>query len=1178
MPSVQIDVEVLLILLLTAFVVGLPMAVFAQRLWVRYAESRQRRLHVHDTLVEHTAELTREKERLQQYVAELERAEEALRLSEEKYRALVEHANDVIVLAQDGRLKFANPRASEVLGYTAEELGARSFLDVVAPEDRELVLDRYQRRLAGEDVPSQYRFRVLSQQGRAHWVEINSAIVRWEGRPATLCFLRDITAQRRAETAVRVGESRLAAILDNTSAVVYVKDLEGRYTLINQRFAQLFDVDSQQIVGKSDFDVFPAEVAERFRVNDQKVVETGAPLEIEEVAPTADGPHTYLSNKFPLHDDEGRIVAVCGISTDITDRIRAERELRASEAKTRAIIDATPDMLFVVDRDGTLREYHADPQYFFGPPQQLVGARILDYFPAELGERFLAMIHQTLDTGQMQSFQPRLPTPLGVRHMESRVVVFDPDSVLFIVRDVTERRRAEDELQDAKAAAEAASRAKSRFLANMSHELRTPMNGIIGLTELALAADATPQQRRCLEGVIESAQFMLSLINTILDFSKIEAGRLDLDPVDFVLRDVLFETVNTLALRAHERQIELVCHVHPDVPDRLHGDSGRLRQLIYNLVGNALKFTHQGEVVVTAEVESLSAGDATLRFAVHDTGIGIAEEKQDLIFEAFQQADDSTSRQYGGTGLGLAICSQLVDLMQGRIWLESTPGKGSTFYFTSRFRVLPASESAGLAPPDACRGWRVLIVDDNASSRDSLDVTLRAWQLEPVAVENVAAAREALAAAEATQEHFAIVLLDATLPDTDGFRLAGELAAAHPQTAMVLLLTHTDEHLAASRRVDAGATYLLTKPIGTRDLVDVLRRIAEGGPSALGAPAASPADRTPAVVPLGRAAHPLRVLVAEDNPINRRVAVGLLEARGHRPYTVGNGLEALAALEQQRFDVVLMDLEMPELDGLEATARIRRQQGEASQVPIVAMTAHALPADRQRCLEAGMNAFLSKPVRSEELFRVVEQFAAVVPGGAAIADTAAVDETAAVGGTAAVDETAAVAETRTADATALPVETAVAEEAVAKEASVAEEAAAKEASVTEEAAADQPRGAGGVFDQEAALATVNGDRTLLREIVDLYLDETPGVRAQLLAAIEEGDLRTAASLAHKLKNSTGYLGARAAFDAAWQVELRSRGDDFSAARTALHTLDDALRRLDAELTQFRDRALTGVET
>jgi len=465
-------------------------------------------------LLKHTAELTREKQQLQSYLDEYRRAEEALRSSEEKYRALVEHANDAIVIAQDGVIHFANPKTESMLGYSFEELAKMPFLDIIAPEDQALVLERYTRRLSGEDVPSRYNFRVVARDGHKLWVEINSVITPWEGRPASLSFLRDIDHQIQAETALRASEERLQAILDNSPAVVYMKDVEGRYTLINQRYQELFHVTKEQVVGQTDFDIFPSEFADAMRANDRHVVRSRAPLQIEEQVPHEDGLHTYLSIKFPLHTPEGEVYAVCGFSTDITGRKQIETDLRASEAKNRAMLDATPDLLLIVDRDGTCLEARASREFGVAIPPGTIGAKVTEYFPHELAERLLAVIHRALSSGQLQTLELRLPTPDGLRHLESRVMVCGDNTVLFIVRDVTQRKREEAELKEAKLAAEEANRAKSRFLANMSHEIRTPMNAIIGMTELSLAADLGDEQRRLLSGVLESAEFMLSLIRS----------------------------------------------------------------------------------------------------------------------------------------------------------------------------------------------------------------------------------------------------------------------------------------------------------------------------------------------------------------------------------------------------------------------------------------------------------------------------------------------------------------------------------------------------------------------------------------------------------------------------------------------------------------------------------------
>ncbi len=562
-----------------------------------------------------------------------------------------------------------------------------------------------------------------------------------------------------------------------------------------------------------------------------------------------------------------------------------------------------------------------------------------------------------------------------------------------------ELENAVTELRTAKEAAEDSNCAKSEFLANMSHEVRTPMNGIIGMTELALDTQLTNEQHEYLEMVKTSADYLMAVINDILDFSKIEAGKMDLDPIDFNLRDHLDDTVNALALRAHSKGLELACHVLADVPDGLIGDPGRLRQILVNLIGNAIKFTAEGEVVMHVEKQSQENGEVCLHFAVSDTGIGIPTDKMDRLFKAFSQVDMSTTRKYGGTGLGLAISSQLVQMMNGKVWVESEDNKGSTFHFTARFGVSkdlsPRRSPAGLAK---IQGLSVLVVDDNATNCRILQELLSGWGLKPTIVQSGKEALTAMHNAHKEGEPFAMVLLDNMMPDMDGFTLAEQIRQ-HPELvgATLMMLSSGDRRENAARCHELGMEAYLTKPIRRAELLSTILTAAHAVPSKEVSATTSPHS-------IGRCQTSLRLLLTEDNLVNQRLAMRLLEKRGHSVVIVGNGREAVEILHQQSFDVVLMDVQMPEMDGFEATKLIRaRERDTGGHVPIVAMTAHAMKGDRERCLEVGMDGYISKPLNPTELFEAVESVAsssdeaAATPTRSRVGAVSAFDQDAALG-------------------------------------------------------------------------------------------------------------------------------------------------------------------------------------
>jgi two-component system sensor histidine kinase/response regulator len=534
------------------------------------------------------------------------------------------------------------------------------------------------------------------------------------------------------------------------------------------------------------------------------------------------------------------------------------------------------------------------------------------------------------------------------------------------------------ELAAATRVAEEASQAKSEFLANMSHEIRTPLNGVIGMTELALDTTLTPVQREYLTLVKSSGEALLSILNDILDFSKIEMRRLELESIPFSTRDHIAEVLKPLALRAEQKGLELICHVLPDVPHIAVGDPGRLRQVLVNLVGNAVKFTERGQILVQVQVESTDADATVIHYFVSDSGIGIPKAKQQAVFEPFRQADGSTTRRFGGTGLGLTISSTLVELMGGRIWLESAPHEGSTFHFTVRLGI---SEARPDAPAVDLTSLRVLIVDDNEVNRRVLHDLLLRWAMLPTAVDSGKEAMRALRDANAQHRPFALVLLDANMPEIDGFEVA-RLIRAEPQAAgaTIMMLSSSGQYDESARARNLGIANYLTKPVEQRELLAAIGRALSG------AHAPRP-PLPPAMLPTALPARRLNLLLAEDNPVNQRLAASVLERRGHKVAIASNGREAIAALAREAFDVVLMDVQMPEMGGFEATAAIRAREVESgTHVPIIAITAHVMKGDRERCLAAGMDEYITKPLDSQRLCRLVEQMGGLTPAAGADVD------------------------------------------------------------------------------------------------------------------------------------------------------------------------------------------------
>ena len=665
----------------------------------------------------------------------------------------------------------------------------------------------------------------------------------------------------------------------------------------------------------------------------------------------------------------------------------SEAQVRQERAYLETLIASAPNAIAVMGRDGAIRRVNPAFQTLLGyGPEEIVGRSMLDELVPD-GERQRALeLHARARAGEAAvsetACRRKDGTDVPVR-VAAAVVGDDPNAdIFFLYEDVTERRRAEQALRDARDFAEQLARTRSAFLANMSHEIRTPMNAVVGFVELLLDTDLTTEQRRALELVRSSAEALLTILNDVLDFSKIEAEHLELETIPFDLQKLIHSTVGLLAVRAREKHLELIADVPADVPALVRGDPTRMRQVLTNLIGNAIKFTEEGEIVVTATPAGVTDGVVRVRFAVRDTGIGISPEQLSTIFQEFAQADASMTRRYGGTGLGLTISKRLVRLMGGELTVTSALGRGSEFMFTISLPVeagapTPAAVGAGAVP---LGGRRILIVDDHETNRRILRDILAG---EGMAVREAASAAAGVAAlSDARQAGVAIELaiIDIQMPDRDGFALAADVKA-DPQLAAtrLLVLTSAGQRGDAQRCREIGIHGYLTKPASRADLLEAVIAIL-----------AEPGTRVPDAGVITRhtiaeARRRLRILLAEDNPVNQEVATAMLRKRGHDVDVVADGVAAVEAVRRSAYDVVLMDIQMPEMDGFAATAAIRALP-ERADLPIIALTAHALSGERERCLARGMTGYLTKPFRSHELFGVVEGWAE--PGATAAATTA----------------------------------------------------------------------------------------------------------------------------------------------------------------------------------------------
>ncbi len=941
--------------------------------------------------------------RLEQSIANHEATEAALRAAEAKYRDIFENAGEgIFQTTPAGHYLAANPKLAGIYGYPSPEALIAAVRDIrhqiyVDPHRR----DEFIRLMNERGEVTNFESQVFRHDGGVIWISENARAVCDAGRTVRYFegTVEDITDRRRAEEALRHSELLYHSLVECLPQSIFRKDTAGRFTFVNQLFCQTLGRGAAEILGKTDFDLFPAELAAKYQEDDRRVMGSAATLDTIEAHRRGPGDQIFVHVlKTPLRDGDGQVIGVQGIFWDVTERRRIEEALAHERDLLQALLDNVPDAIYFKDAQSRFLACSRALAAKFGltDPSALAGKTDFDFFAEEHARAAYDDEQRILHTGQPiigLKEKETLPNGRVTWALTSKLPLRDKAGTIIgtfgISKDITSLVEAEQALAKARDAALESTRLKSEFLANMSHEIRTPMNAIIGMSGLLLQTSLTADQRDFAETVRNSAEALLSILNDILDFSKIEAGRMSLETIDFDLREVLESTVELLAGSAHGKGIELISWMPEDVARYLRGDPGRLRQILTNLVGNAIKFTERGEVLIRVTSAGEEGDHVTLRVEVHDTGIGINAEAQTRIFRAFSQADGSTTRKYGGTGLGLAICEQLVQLMGGQIGVESQPARGSTFWFTATFERQLTPAPAGAAPLDYFLGLRVLVVDDNATNRRILLHQLRNWQMAPSEAASGAEALAPLRGAAQAGSPFALVILDMQMPEMDGLMLAAAIRADSRLTGShLLMLTSLGDHLEAEVLRARGIDACLVKPVKQSRLLDALATVAGvTGPHQDGQPALIPALPGPTAPVAPGPLRALRVLVAEDNMVNQKLALRQLRNLGQHADAVANGQEVLTALRRIPYDLLLLDCQMPELDGYETARLIRQQEAPLALMPghnkpplhIVAMTANAMHGDREKCLTAGMDDYVSKPVRLAELEAALRRAAARLP-------------------------------------------------------------------------------------------------------------------------------------------------------------------------------------------------------
>ena len=921
-------------------------------------------------------------------------AEQELLDASHKNRLIFENATEGILVIQKGLVKFFNRKVAELLGYAPEELiekAGLSFLSWIHPEDRDLVAQRYLDRQRGEEVPTVYQIRLINKAGTTVWIEISSTVITWEEEPATLTFMTDITERKLAEDLLREGERRFKEMADLLPTVIVEIDLEGRIIYSNQAGFSTFGYspeDLEQGLSIADF-VTESEVS-RAAKTFERVIKNGVePIGAEFSLLTKNHKTINCLAQIRPMINNGRIKGARVSLMDITEAKRTRLDLEASEEKHRTILKNIEEGYYEVDLEGNFIFFNQGLVNILGyPEKELQGLNYKQLMDEKTIDEAYRIFVNVFETGKPASAEDWVIVRLdgSTRIVETSLSLMkNPEGKRIgfqgVARDVTEREKLR-EAQRKSIEAEAASQAKTDFLARMSHEIRTPLNAIIGMTELALDDELNDRQKKVVDIIKSESEALMSLVNQVLDFSKIEAQRLELEHIPFELARLLEDIADSAAVKAHEKGLECILYIAADVPTRLVGDPGRIMQIITNLLGNAVKFTQNGEVYLKVESLERAGDEVKLRFIIKDTGIGISEEKISDIFEPFTQADGSTTRIYGGTGLGTTISKKLAEIMGGSLTVESEEGVGSTFTFTAAFSIQPEAWLACVQPAEDLAGKRIMVLDDNPTYRQVLTSYLQSWGCR---VEEASDLDNAVALLRQIREEggrIALLLADLEHINQECIELAAAIKSIPPLSEVPIIVLAGVGRLGDGNRCrEVGVKGYLTKPIRRDDLFQVVR-LALGEVQEDGLKAGAELYTRHVMPELERSR--IQILLVEDYPTNQLIAAEHLTAAGYKVELAENGREAVQAFQRRRFDLILMDIQMPVMDGYEATRAIReiefkmtgqtRTDAAGNHIPIIALTAHAFKGYRQKCMDAGMDDYLTKPILRKDLLDIVEKW------------------------------------------------------------------------------------------------------------------------------------------------------------------------------------------------------------